>query len=86
CEDFSNIVGSTPSCMHAVQGNKFISKQWFSNTRYVREADHRLDWAARLRISMGVAYCLEHMHQLNHLLCQGTLTPALYTSLMASLQ
>ena len=31
----------------------------------VREADN-LDWATRLRISMGIAYCLEHMlHQLN---------------------
>jgi serine/threonine protein kinase len=30
----------------------------------VREAE-KLDWMARLRISMGIAYCLEHMHQLN---------------------
>lgn len=29
----------------------------------VREAEH-LDWAMRLRIAMGMAYCLEHMHQL----------------------
>lgn len=29
----------------------------------VQEAEH-LDWAMRLRIAMGMAYCLEHMHQL----------------------
>ncbi|WVZ67176.1 hypothetical protein U9M48_016295 [Paspalum notatum var. saurae] len=31
---------------------------------HVREAEN-LDWATRLRISMGIAYCLEHMHQLS---------------------
>ncbi|KAJ6822553.1 protein MALE DISCOVERER 1-like [Iris pallida] len=31
---------------------------------HVKEAEH-LDWGARLRITMGVAYCLEHLHQLN---------------------
>lgn len=30
----------------------------------VREAEH-LDWATRLRIAMGIAYCLEHLHQLS---------------------
>lgn len=30
----------------------------------VKEAEH-LDWRMRLRIAMGMAYCLEHMHQLN---------------------
>lgn len=30
----------------------------------VKEADH-LDWAARLRIIMGIAYCLDHLHQLD---------------------
>uniref|UniRef100_A0ACD5WYU0 Uncharacterized protein n=1 Tax=Avena sativa TaxID=4498 RepID=A0ACD5WYU0_AVESA len=30
---------------------------------HVREAE-KLDWVQRLRISMGTAYCLEHMHQL----------------------
>ncbi|KAG8063771.1 hypothetical protein GUJ93_ZPchr0003g18390 [Zizania palustris] len=30
---------------------------------HVREVE-KLDWMTRLRISMGVAYCLEHMHQL----------------------
>ncbi|RWR81353.1 Leucine-rich repeat protein kinase family protein, putative isoform 1 [Cinnamomum micranthum f. kanehirae] len=31
---------------------------------HIREAEH-LDWGMRLRIAMGMAYCLEHMHQLN---------------------
>ena len=30
----------------------------------VKEAEH-LDWGMRLRIAMGMAYCLEYMHQLN---------------------
>ncbi|CAN1354559.1 Protein MALE DISCOVERER 1 [Linum perenne] len=30
---------------------------------HVKEAEH-LDWGTRLRIAMGMAYCLEHMHQL----------------------
>ncbi|XP_021732521.1 probable inactive receptor-like protein kinase At3g56050 [Chenopodium quinoa] len=30
---------------------------------HVKEAEH-LDWAMRLRVAMGMAYCLEHMHQL----------------------
>ncbi|XP_020578895.1 protein MALE DISCOVERER 2-like [Phalaenopsis equestris] len=31
---------------------------------HVKEAEH-LNWTARLRIAMGVAYCLDHMHQLH---------------------
>ncbi|XP_042509997.1 probable inactive receptor-like protein kinase At3g56050 [Macadamia integrifolia] len=31
---------------------------------HIKEAEH-LDWGARLRIAMGMAYCLEYMHQLN---------------------
>ncbi|KAL6980741.1 non-specific serine,threonine protein kinase [Sarracenia purpurea var. burkii] len=30
---------------------------------HIKEAEH-LDWETRMRISMGIAYCLEHMHQL----------------------
>ncbi|CAA2998324.1 inactive receptor-like serine threonine- kinase At2g40270 [Olea europaea subsp. europaea] len=30
---------------------------------HIKEAEH-LDWAMRLRIAMGMAYCLEYMHQL----------------------
>ncbi|XP_051213462.1 protein MALE DISCOVERER 2 [Lolium perenne] len=125
CEDFSNIIGSTASCMlykgtlssgveiAVVSSSIASAKDWskecesqyrkkisslskvghknFMNllgyceeenpfTRamvfeyapngtlfehlHVREAEN-LDWMARLRISMGIAYCLEHMHKLN---------------------
>ncbi|CAM8965009.1 unnamed protein product [Rhodiola kirilowii] len=30
---------------------------------HIKEAEH-LDWKMRLRVAMGMAYCLEHMHQL----------------------
>ncbi|KAL7214743.1 hypothetical protein ACSBR1_027013 [Camellia fascicularis] len=30
---------------------------------HIKEAEH-LDWGMRMRITMGMAYCLEHMHQL----------------------
>ncbi|KAF3638584.1 Inactive receptor-like serine/threonine-protein kinase [Capsicum annuum] len=31
---------------------------------HIREAEH-LDWGMRMRITMGMAYCLEHMHNLS---------------------
>lgn len=31
---------------------------------HIKESEH-LDWGMRLRIAMGMAYCLEHMHHLN---------------------
>ncbi|KAK8552904.1 hypothetical protein V6N13_055682 [Hibiscus sabdariffa] len=31
---------------------------------HIQESEH-LDWMMRLRIILGMAYCLEHMHQLN---------------------
>ncbi|TKY47571.1 LRR receptor serine/threonine-protein kinase MRH1 [Spatholobus suberectus] len=31
---------------------------------HIKEAEH-LDWGARLRVAMGMAYCLQHMHQLD---------------------
>ncbi|KAF5959690.1 hypothetical protein HYC85_000899 [Camellia sinensis] len=30
---------------------------------HIKEAEH-LDWVTRMRITMGMAYCLDHMHQL----------------------
>lgn len=30
---------------------------------HIKEAEH-LDWGMRVRIAMGMAYCIEHMHQL----------------------
>ncbi|KAK2982719.1 hypothetical protein RJ640_025135 [Escallonia rubra] len=38
----------------------------------VKEAEH-LDWGMRLRIAMGMAYCLEHMHQLTPPIIHGNL-------------
>ncbi|KAK4778370.1 hypothetical protein SAY87_018557 [Trapa incisa] len=40
---------------------------------HVKEAEH-LDWGMRLRITMGMAYCLEHMHQLNPPILHKNLT------------
>ncbi|CAI9288130.1 unnamed protein product [Lactuca saligna] len=31
---------------------------------HIKESEH-LDWSMRLRIAMGMAYCLEYLHQLN---------------------
>ncbi|XP_027331040.1 probable inactive receptor-like protein kinase At3g56050 [Abrus precatorius] len=31
---------------------------------HIKEAEH-LDWGTRLRVAMGMAYCLQHMHQLD---------------------
>ncbi|KAL0299313.1 UNVERIFIED_CONTAM: putative inactive receptor-like protein kinase [Sesamum radiatum] len=40
---------------------------------HIREAEH-LDWTMRLRVAMGIAYCLEHMHQLTPTLAHRNLT------------
>ncbi|CAI9787618.1 unnamed protein product [Fraxinus pennsylvanica] len=40
---------------------------------HIKEAEH-LDWAMRLRIAMGMAYCLEHMHQLTPVVPHRNLT------------
>ncbi|KAJ6429293.1 hypothetical protein OIU84_020846 [Salix udensis] len=46
---------------------------------HIKESEH-LDWGMRLRIAVGMAYCLEHMHQLNPPLAHSNLN-----SLMISL-
>ncbi|CAI0415702.1 unnamed protein product [Linum tenue] len=40
---------------------------------HIKESEH-LDWAMRLRIMMGIAYCLEHMHQLTPPIAHKNLT------------
>ncbi|XP_065870046.1 probable inactive receptor-like protein kinase At3g56050 [Euphorbia lathyris] len=40
---------------------------------HIKESEH-LDWGMRLRIAMGMAYCLEHMHQLNPLITHNNLS------------
>ncbi|CAL9236307.1 unnamed protein product [Arabidopsis halleri] len=42
---------------------------------HFKESEH-LDWVMRLRIAMGLAYCLDHMHQLN--------PPIAHTNLVSS--
>ncbi|GAV66574.1 LRR_1 domain-containing protein/Pkinase_Tyr domain-containing protein/LRRNT_2 domain-containing protein, partial [Cephalotus follicularis] len=39
---------------------------------HIQEAEH-LDWGMRLRIAMGIAYCLDHMHQLTPPICHKNL-------------
>ncbi|KAJ1417707.1 Serine-threonine/tyrosine-protein kinase, catalytic domain [Sesbania bispinosa] len=39
---------------------------------HIKEAEH-LDWGTRLRIAMGMAYCLQHMHQLDPPLAHSNL-------------
>ncbi|XP_050209205.1 inactive receptor-like serine/threonine-protein kinase At2g40270 isoform X2 [Mercurialis annua] len=40
---------------------------------HIKESEH-LDWGMRLRIAMGMAYCLEHMHQLDPPITHNNLT------------
>ncbi|KAL2526639.1 putative LRR receptor-like serine/threonine-protein kinase MRH1 [Abeliophyllum distichum] len=40
---------------------------------HIKEAEH-LDWAMRLRIAMGMAYCLDYMHQLTPVIPHRNLT------------
>ncbi|CAI9755180.1 unnamed protein product [Fraxinus pennsylvanica] len=40
---------------------------------HVKELEH-LDWNARMRIIMGIAYCIQHMHDLNPPLAHCNLT------------
>lgn len=40
---------------------------------HIKEAEH-LDWGMRIRIAMGIAYCLEHMHQLTPPMYHNNLT------------
>uniref|UniRef100_A0A5B7AUI3 Protein kinase domain-containing protein n=2 Tax=Davidia involucrata TaxID=16924 RepID=A0A5B7AUI3_DAVIN len=40
---------------------------------HIKEAEH-LDWEMRMRIAMGMAYCLEHMHQLTPPIAHKNLT------------
>ncbi|RZS16156.1 hypothetical protein BHM03_00048116, partial [Ensete ventricosum] len=44
--------------------SKVNHKNFMNLLGHFKEAEH-LNWTARLRIAMGLAYCLEHMMQLN---------------------
>ncbi|PQP93987.1 putative inactive receptor-like protein kinase [Prunus yedoensis var. nudiflora] len=43
---------------------------------HIKEAEH-LDWIMRMRIAMGVAYCLDYMHQLNPPIAHNNLNSSL---------
>jgi hypothetical protein len=38
--------------------------KWFALLFAVEGFDH-IDWNGRMRVIMGVAYCIQHMHELN---------------------
>lgn len=45
---------------------------------HIKESEH-LDWGMRLRIAMGMAYCLEHMHLMNPLMVHKNLNSSAVT-------
>lgn len=47
-----------------VKGNDVLKYVGVLSVLAVKEAEH-LDWGTRVRIAMGMVYCLEHMHQLD---------------------
>ncbi|XP_068636935.1 inactive receptor-like serine/threonine-protein kinase At2g40270 [Aristolochia californica] len=66
CKNFVNLLGY---CEEEEPFTRMMVFEYAPNGTlfehlHVKEAEH-LDWPARLRIAMGMAYCLEHMHQLN---------------------
>ncbi|KAE8711219.1 Inactive receptor-like serine/threonine-protein kinase [Hibiscus syriacus] len=64
-KNFVNLIGY---CEENVRFTRMMVFEYAPNGTlfehlHIREAEH-LDWGMRLRIAMGIAYCLEHMHQL----------------------
>ncbi|GMI88895.1 Male Disoverer 2, morphogenesis of root hair 1 [Hibiscus trionum] len=64
-KNFVNLIGY---CQENVPFTRMMVFEYVPNGSlfehlHVQEAEH-LDWGMRLRIAMGIAYCLEHMHQL----------------------
>ncbi|KAK8517163.1 hypothetical protein V6N13_092449 [Hibiscus sabdariffa] len=65
-KNFSNIVGY---CEEVNPFTRMMVFEYAPNGTlfehlHIKESEH-LDWATRLRIMVGIASCLEHMHQLN---------------------
>ncbi|KAK7300902.1 hypothetical protein RJT34_11753 [Clitoria ternatea] len=50
---------------------RLVKKDGSSIPKQVREAE--LDWRMRIRIAIGIAYCLEHMHELKPLIIHRNL-------------
>ncbi|KAF8402593.1 hypothetical protein HHK36_010681 [Tetracentron sinense] len=64
-KNFVNLLGY---CEEEVPFTRMMAFEYAPNGTlfehlHIKEAEH-LDWGMRLRIAMGMAYCLEHMHQL----------------------
>ncbi|KAL7108919.1 hypothetical protein ACP275_06G143100 [Erythranthe tilingii] len=65
-KNFMNLVGS---CVEEEPFTRMLVFEYapygtlFEHLHCLREDEH-LDWEMRLRIAMGIAYCLDHMHQL----------------------
>lgn len=73
-----NFVSLLGFCEEAVPFTRMMVFEYAPNGTlfehiHIKEAEH-LDWTTRLRIAMGVAYCLEHMHQLSPPLAHRNLT------------
>ncbi|CAJ1971045.1 unnamed protein product [Sphenostylis stenocarpa] len=43
---------------------EYVPNGTLSEHLHIKEAEH-LDWVTRLRVATGMAYCLQHMHQLD---------------------
>ncbi|GAU18124.1 hypothetical protein TSUD_248250 [Trifolium subterraneum] len=67
CEDFSNVIGNSPIgtlYKGTLSSGVEIAVASVSVMSKIKEAEH-LNWGPRLRIAIGMAYCLQHMHELD---------------------
>ncbi|KAL4367086.1 hypothetical protein GQ457_05G031920 [Hibiscus cannabinus] len=79
-KNFSNIVGY---CEEVNPFTRMMVFEYAPNGTlfehlHIKESEH-LDWATRLRIMVGMASCLEHMHQLNPPVPHSNLSSAAVT-------
>ncbi|GMH15416.1 hypothetical protein Nepgr_017257 [Nepenthes gracilis] len=74
-KNFVNLLGYCEEDQHFTRMMVFeyAPSGTLSEHLHIREAEH-LDWGMRLRIAMGIAYCLEHMHRLNPPIAHRNLT------------
>ncbi|KAL2248941.1 inactive receptor-like serine/threonine-protein kinase At2g40270 [Sesamum indicum] len=66
--NYKNFVGLLGYCVEEEPFTRMMVFEYAPNGTlfehlHIKEAEH-LDWATRLRVAMGMAYCLQHMHQL----------------------
>ncbi|TKY56893.1 LRR receptor serine/threonine-protein kinase MRH1 [Spatholobus suberectus] len=65
-KNFVNLIGY---CEEEVPFTRMLVFEYAPNGTlfehlHIKEAEH-LDWGTRVRVAMGMAYCLQHMHQLD---------------------